>query len=59
MMDGWIIPSWLLPLLASCAIAGFIGFAFWQGAKVKPEKNNAYQWVRFGGPPDSHTGSGM
>ena len=59
MIEGWIMPSWLLLLLAFCAIAGFIGFAFWQGAKVKPDKNNTDRWDRFGGPPDSHTGSGM
>jgi hypothetical protein len=40
-------------------IAGFIGFAFRQGTKVKPDKTNTDNWERFGGPPDSHTGSGM
>jgi hypothetical protein len=53
------MPNWLLPLLAFCTIAGFIGFAFRQGMKVKPDKNNTDNWDRFGGPPDSHTGSGM
>ena len=34
------MPSWLLPLLAFCAIAGFVGFAFRQGTKVPPDRNN-------------------
>jgi hypothetical protein len=54
-----IMPSRLLPSLAFCAIAGFVGFAFRQGTKVKPDKNNTDNWDRFGGPPDSHTGLGM
>jgi hypothetical protein len=52
MTESWIMPSWLLPLLAFCVIAGFIGFAFWQGDKVKANKNNTDRWDRFGGPPD-------
>jgi hypothetical protein len=34
------MPTWLLPLLAFCGIAGFIGFAFHQGTKVSPDRNN-------------------
>ena len=34
------MPGWLLPLLGFCAIAGFIGFAFRQGTKVSPDRNN-------------------
>jgi hypothetical protein len=56
-MEDWSMPIWLLPLLAFCAIAGFIAFAFWQGAKVKPDKDNTDRWDRFGGPPDNHPGS--
>jgi hypothetical protein len=41
------MPNWLLPLLAFCTIAGFIGFAFRQGTKVKPDKNNADRWDRL------------
>jgi hypothetical protein len=59
------MPGWLLPLLAFCAIAGFIGFAFRQGTKVSPDRNN----TNFGpsqidgqvdgshGGSDGHTGS--
>jgi hypothetical protein len=53
------MPSWFLPLLAFCAIAGFIGFAFRQGTKVEPDKNNTDNWDLSDGPPDNHTGSGM
>jgi hypothetical protein len=37
-------------------IVGFIAFAFWQGEKVKPDKDNADRWDSFGGPPESHHG---
>lgn len=47
----------VLPLVAFCAVAGFVGFAFWQGAKVKSDKDNTDQWDRFGAPPDSHFAS--
>lgn len=52
------MPSWLLPLGAIFAIVGFIAFTFRQDTKVRPDKNNSDNWDRFGGPPDSHTGSG-
>ena len=52
------MPNWLLPLLALFAVLGFIAYAFRQGAKVRPDKNNTDNWDRFGGPPESHTGSG-
>jgi hypothetical protein len=55
------MPTWLLPLLAFCAIAGFIGFAFRQGTKVKPDKdNNPDSWsgpTGGGGGDGSHHGS--
>jgi len=57
-MADQIMPNWLLPLLALVAIVGFIAFAFRQGTKVKPDKSNTDNWDRFGGPPDSHSGSG-
>ena len=31
------MPNWMGPLLALCALVGFIGFAFRQGTKVKPD----------------------
>jgi len=41
----------------SAAIAGFVGFAFCQGAKVKSDNDNTDRWDRFGGPPGSDSAS--
>ena len=49
------MPNWLGPLLALCALVGFIGFAFRQGTKVTPSKDNTDNWpgnAGGGGPPD-------
>jgi hypothetical protein len=40
------MPNWVGPLLALIVLVGFVGFAFRQGTKVKPDKDNP------------HTGSG-
>ena len=39
------MPHWLGPLLALCALVGFIGFAFRQGTKVKPNKDHSDAWT--------------
>ena len=52
-----LMPSWLLPALSLIVIVGFIGFAFRQGLKVKPDKDNRDNWSNFSGPPDSDGGS--
>jgi hypothetical protein len=46
------MPDWLVSLLALIALVGFIGFAFLQGAKVHPDRNN----TNFG--PSNNDGSG-
>jgi hypothetical protein len=54
------MPDWLGPLLALCALGGLIVFAFRQGTKVKPDKDNPDNWQGSGGqgPGDgSHHGS--
>jgi hypothetical protein len=51
------MPDWLLAPICLIVLVGFIGFAFWQGLRVKPDKENRDNWDRFGGPPDSHPGS--
>jgi hypothetical protein len=57
------MPNWVGPLLALIVLAGFIGFAFRQGTKVKPDKDNPDNWptsAGSGGPPageGSHHGS--
>jgi len=51
------MPDWILALICLVALVGFIWFAFGQGLKVKPDKENRDHWDRFGGPPDSHPGS--
>jgi hypothetical protein len=52
-----IMPNWVGPLLVLCALAGFIGFAFRQGTKVKPDKDNPDNWTMDpGGGDGSHHG---
>jgi hypothetical protein len=34
------MPNWVGPLLALVVLVGFIGFAFRQGLKVTPDKDN-------------------
>jgi hypothetical protein len=34
------MPNWVGPLLALVVLIGFIGFAFRQGLKVTPDKDN-------------------
>ena len=34
------MPNWLVPLICLFALVGFIGFAFRQGTKVSPDRNN-------------------
>jgi hypothetical protein len=51
------MPNWFFPLLALIALAGFIGFAFRQGMKVKPDRDNPDNWPSSGGGSDgSHHG---
>jgi hypothetical protein len=51
------MPDWVLAPICLIVLGGFIGFAFKQGLKVKPDKENRDNWDRFGGPPGSHPGS--
>jgi hypothetical protein len=40
-------PHWLIGLVIFVVIGGFIGFAFRQGEKVKPDRNkDPDDWVR-------------
>lgn len=38
------MPNWAGPLFALVVLAGFIGFAFRQGLKVTPDKDNRDNW---------------
>jgi hypothetical protein len=51
------MPEWVVPLLAFIALAGFLGFAFRQGMKVKPDKDNPDNWQGVGGGQSSGDGS--
>ncbi|QOZ47207.1 hypothetical protein XH89_29770 [Bradyrhizobium sp. CCBAU 53340] len=51
------MPDWLLAPICLIVLVGFLWFAFRQGLKVKPDRENRDNWDRFGGPPDSHPGS--
>ena len=52
------MPNWLGPLLALCAVLGFIAFAFRQGTKVTPDQSgNADSSIDgYGGGGGSHHG---
>jgi len=43
------MPNWLGPLLALCGLVGFIAFAFRQGTKVRPDRDNPDNWQGSGG----------
>jgi hypothetical protein len=47
------MPNWLGPLFAFVVLVGFIGFAFRQGTKVAPDKDNPDNW-----PPGTGGGDG-
>jgi hypothetical protein len=51
------LSQWL-GIIGVVALAAFVVFAFRQADKVKPDSDNRDDWSRFGGPPDSHGGSG-
>ena len=34
------MPDWFAPLLAGISLFGFLGYAFWRSAAVKPDSNN-------------------
>ena len=38
------MPDWLIPLICFVGLVAFIGFAFRQGTKVKPDRNNTDNW---------------
>ncbi len=44
-----MFPNWIEPLFALIGLVGFIGFAFRQGTKVKPDKG-------YSGGEGSHHG---
>jgi hypothetical protein len=51
------MPNWVVPLLAFIVLVGFIGFAFRQGMKVTPDKNNPDNWPSSGGGQSTGDGS--
>ena len=50
------MPNWMVPLLTFIVLAGFIGFAFRRGTKVKPDRDNPDNWQGSGG--GRHPGEG-
>ena len=55
--EGPMFPNWIEPLFALIALVGFIGFAFRQGTKVKPDKDNPDNWQGYGGADSTGEGS--
>jgi hypothetical protein len=43
------MPNWVGPVFAFVVLVGFIGFAFRQGTKVTPDKDNPDNWTTSGG----------
>jgi hypothetical protein len=52
-----MFPNWIEPLFALIALVGFIGFAFRQGTKVKPDKDNPDNWQSYTGGESASEGS--
>jgi hypothetical protein len=52
-----MMPNWVGPLVALVVLVGFIGFAFRQGTKVKPDKDNPDNWQSSGGGQSTGEGS--
>jgi hypothetical protein len=50
-------PNWFFPLLALIVLVGFIGFAFRQGMKVTPDKDNPDNWQSGASGDGMHHGS--
>jgi hypothetical protein len=51
------MPNWVGPLLALIVLVGFISFAFRQGMKVTPDKDNPDNWHSGGGGQSTGDGS--
>jgi hypothetical protein len=55
------MPDWLLAPICLVALFGFIGYAYYQGMRVSPDRDNTnvgahHNSVGLGGP-DGHSGS--
>jgi hypothetical protein len=55
--EDQIMPDWILAPICLVALLGFIGFAFRQGTKVKPDRDNSNFGPNFTGS-DGNGGSG-
>ncbi|MEY9104889.1 hypothetical protein ABH999_001085 [Bradyrhizobium yuanmingense] len=55
------MPDWLLALICLVALLGFIGYAFYQGMRVPPDRSNTNfgpgQNDGWSGGSDGHSGS--
>ncbi|MDN3276033.1 hypothetical protein QWJ07_17350 [Frankia sp. RB7] len=55
------MPDWLLVPICLVALLGFIGYGFYQGTKVAPDRNNTNfgpgQNDSWPGGSDGHSGS--
>jgi hypothetical protein len=51
------MPDWLVPLICFVALVGFIGFAFRQGTRVKPDRDNLDNWQSTGSDGSHSEGS--
>jgi hypothetical protein len=52
-----MLPDWVGPPVCVIVLVGFIGFAFRQGMKVKPDKDNRDNWQGSAGGQSLGDGS--
>jgi len=50
------MPDWLIPLICLVVLVGFIGFAFRQGLRVRPDPDKRNDWTAV--PPSDGPGTG-
>lgn len=48
------MPDWLVAVVSFVVLAGFTGFAFMQGIRVKPDRNNSDNQHAGGPTGDGH-----
>jgi hypothetical protein len=54
---GFALPNWFVPLICLIGLAGFIGFAFRQGTRVTPDRDNRDNWPGGSGDQSHSDGS--
>jgi hypothetical protein len=56
--EDQIMPDWILAPICLVILVGFIGYAFRQGTKVKPDRNNSNFGPSFSGSDGNSSDGG-